>query len=288
MLSKYFIFKKRFVTYYLLVSTVILITIATQSIIQYSLNKKKSTAMLMYMAGRQRMLSEKIESEFYACRFYNCDFAEMKLALEKWKKSAVLILEGDSKIGLEELDSEAIAINMALAQPYMDWIYNELKEFERFDDVSIDLLNYYLDNYVVIMDDVVDQIGLKSEEDIKGLMIVELELAVFSVIIVFIEVFYIVNPIIRRIINQKKRLENVAWHQSHAFNSHMKNIKDLRYVMNVEKNPQRQIEIFEFIYEEIEAIEGVSKDMVDTLEENDELPKRKKKIKKKKVKKIVT
>ncbi|MEN1785012.1 MAG: hypothetical protein AAGF77_07725, partial [Bacteroidota bacterium] len=114
------------------------------------------------------------------------------------------------------------------------------------------------------------QFQKKSENDIQAMRIIELELAIFSVCIVLFEIFFIVNPIMNRIMSQKKKLSEIAWHQSHAFTSHMKNIKDLQYVLRVEKNPERRDEIVKFISEELDQLNGVSKSMVKALKKSED------------------
>ena len=121
------------------------------------------------------------------------------------------------------------------------------------------------------MDDIVLQFQKQSEEDIKAMRIIELELAIFSVFIVLFEIFFIVNPIINRIMEQKKKLAEIAWHQSHVFSSHMKNIKDLQYVMRVERNPERRDEIVKFIYEELDQLDHVSQNMQNSLKKSEDV-----------------
>ncbi|MEX0314040.1 MAG: hypothetical protein AB3N18_07670, partial [Allomuricauda sp.] len=72
---------------------------------------------------------------------------------------------------------------------------------------------------------------------------------------------FIVNPLISRILDQIKKLSEIAWHHSHVFRSDMKNISDLQYVLRVEKNPERQREIYGFVMEELDHLKKVSRDM---------------------------
>ena len=77
------VFKKGFRAYYLLVVSIVLLTITIQTITQYSLNKQSSSALVVNLAGRQRMLSQRLLNELYSCRYHNCDYADMKLTLTK-------------------------------------------------------------------------------------------------------------------------------------------------------------------------------------------------------------
>ncbi len=272
-IGKLQLFKKGFRAYYLLVISIVLLTITIQSMTQYSLNQQRSTALIVNLAGRQRMLSQKLLNELYSCRYHNCDYAEMKLALTKLYQMNRFLQEGNMGLKLEPLDDEEILKEFRRLEPHLEWMYSELKDFQNFKNVSFNDIRYRVDRFLVIMDGIVNQFQKKAEKDIKTMMIIELELAIFSIVIIFFEIFFIVNPIINRIVDQKKRLAEIAWHQSHVFNSHMKNITDLQYVLTVEKNPERKNEIYGFIGEELNHLKKVSQNMVKSLEETTEEPK---------------
>jgi len=264
------IFKTGFRAYYLLVVSIIVLTIAIQSIIQYSLAKQRSTAMIVNLAGRQRSLSQRLLNEAYSCKYDNCDFAEVKLTLNKLYQMNTILQKGSENLGIDPLDSEEILANFSKLEPHVNWFQWNLSDLRELDNIKFNDMRYRVDRFTAIMDTIVLQFQKKSEEDIKGMRIVELELAIFSVLIVLFEIFFIVNPIINRIIKQKRKLEEIAWHQSHVFSSHMKNIQDLQYVLKVEKIPERQQEIIKFISEELDKLKNVSDSMVKALKKNDE------------------
>ncbi|KPM33727.1 Sensor histidine kinase of a two component response regulator [Croceitalea dokdonensis DOKDO 023] len=258
-------FKKGFRAYYLLVVSIIILTIAIQSITQYSLNKQRGTAMLVNLAGRQRMLSVRLLAESYTCRYDNCNFAEFKITLNKLVEMHTMLQTGDKRLGIPKLDDERILAQFAKLDSHVNWLRWNLGNVEEMTQVHQNDIRYRTNRFIELMDDIVLQFQKKSENDIKGIRIVELELAIFSVVIVLFEIFFIVNPIINRIFSQKKKLEEIAWHQSHVFSSHMKNIADLQYVLKVEKRQERRDEILAFISEEIDKLKGVSDAMLRAL-----------------------
>ncbi len=256
----------------MLVVSIILLTITIQTIIQYSLDRQRNTAMVVNLSGRQRMLSQQLLNEVYSCRFHNCDYAELKLTLNRLLQVHTVLQQGSESLGVEPLVNEQIAKNFRRLHPYVAWFASNLSDLGKIDQVAFTDLRYRVDRFVTIMDSIVLQFQKKSEEDIRAMRIIELELAIFSVLIVLFEIFFIVNPIMNRIMKQKEKLAEIAWHQSHAFASHMKNIKDLQYVLHLEKNEERRNEIITFISKELEQLNVVSENMVNALEKSEHMP----------------
>ena len=255
----------------MLVVSIIALTIAIQTIVQYSLDKQRNTALVVNLSGRQRMLSQRLLNEVYSCRYHNCDYAELKLTLNKLLQMNKILQSGSENLDIDPLSNPEISENFRKLHPSIVWFQSNLSDLRAIDKVAFNDLRFRVDRFLEIMDDIVFQFQKQSEDDIKAMRIIELELAIFSVVIVLFEIFFIVNPIINRIMKQKKKLAEIAWHQSHVFASHMKNIKDLQYVMKVEKNSERRDEIVRFIYEELDQLAQVSLTMQNSLKKSEDL-----------------
>lgn len=266
--------KKEYKTYYLVVASILVLTFANQSIMQYALAKQRDAALLVNISGRQRSLSQQLINELYSCHYHNCDFSDLRLSWNTLANTHEALQKGNERLGLPPLKNENIQKDFDELTPVLNRIAEQIGDLKRTDDVNFDLLRADTDQFMVIMDGIVTAFQLQSEKDIRTIRLIELQLAVFSILIVFFEIFFIVIPILRHNERQRIKLRQVAWHQSHAFTSHMKNIRDLEYVLKVEKKPERRDEIYRFIQEELLALEKVSKHMKEALNSEDTTPER--------------
>jgi hypothetical protein len=118
------------------------------------------------------------------------------------------------------------------------------------------------------METIVNQFQKVSENEINTLKIIEYELAALSLLILLFEIFFIVNPAIRKISFQNKKLKEISWHQSYAFNSHMKNLQHLQHILKIEKKARNQQALVDCVIDELNDLEVVSKNMIKSLEED--------------------
>lgn len=257
---------KNFNKYYLLAFTVIILTILIQSIIQYSLSKQHQDFLRINEAGRQRMLSQSIMKHVYECKFGTCDYGKLRLAMNKLSNANIALQNGNEATGIPELDNAEIQKNFDLLLPHLNYIIETLDDFNQLPRVDVEKLSAETNKFLILMDTIVGQFQRASEEDTKRLMIIELELAAFSVLILILEIFFVINPSIRKMAIQNQTLKEISWHQTHAFQSHMKNIKNYNHVLKIEKNIAHKEELISYLMNELTDLEEVSDNMVKSLE----------------------
>ncbi|WP_034656796.1 type IV pili methyl-accepting chemotaxis transducer N-terminal domain-containing protein [Cellulophaga baltica] len=257
---------KKFYKYYLLVITIIVLTVLIQSIIQYSLRNQERMAGVINVAGKQRMLSQLVLKNFYECNHYECDYSELKIALAKLYRTDEILEKGDEKLGFYPVENTEIIDDFKKMQPHLEYIYAHLNDMDHIAEVPVEELTSHVDDFLEIMDGIVLKFQQESEEEIKTIMIIEVELAVLSLFIILFEIFYIVNPIIRKTSSQNKKLKEISWHQSHAYASHMKNIKDLQHVLKIEKKIENKEDLVACVVTELDALNEVSENMIKSLE----------------------
>lgn len=258
---------KNFRKYYLLVFTIVVLTILIQSIVQYSLKKQRTMASVINLAGSQRMLSQKVLKNFYECKYQTCDYSEMRIALNKLERTNIVLQDGNSELKLKALQNPEIQKTFRDLQPHLNYVLENLKDFNNYHQIPIPKLKAEVDSCLVKMESIVNQFQKVSEAEINTLKIIEYELAALSLLILLFEIFFIVNPAIRKVTIQNKKLKEISWHQSYAFNSHIKNLKDLQHVLHIEKKATNQQAIVDCVIDELNDLELVSKNMMKSLEE---------------------
>lgn len=244
----------------------IVLTLTIQSIIQYSLERQRHDALRINVAGRQRMWSQMVVRKVYDCRYSNCDYGKLRLVLNRLSFANKSLQKGNKTIGLEPLEDKSIQTNFNKLQPHLNYILDSLNDFNQLENVSIKKLSIEVDKFLEIMENIVGQFQKSSEKDLKTLMIVELELAMFTLVIIIFEIFYFIRPSIKRITSQNQKLKEISWHQTHAFNSHISNVKKLQHVIKIEKNMKYKEELIVCLLEELDDLEEVSNNMVKSLE----------------------
>ena len=132
---------------------------------------------------------------------------------------------------------------------------DNLYDHERLENVSIEELKDRAGKFYEIMDWIVFQFQQESESHVKWMMIVEAELSIFSLLIVILEIFFIVNPIIKRIV-VKKKLSEILGIKVMFFLAHQ---KSEGYAIRVtrESNPERQ-KNYQVRVRELDALSEVS------------------------------
>jgi nitrate/nitrite-specific signal transduction histidine kinase len=257
---------KDFYQYYILVVTVIILTIFIQTVVQYSLNKQQRTASLINIAGKQRLLSQQVLANFYECRFLECNYSELKVGLDRLYRTNNALQNGNPKIGLAPLKNSEIQVMFTNLAPHLNYMYTNLKDTENLKKANISRMEREADSFLKVMDDIVNRFQKVAEEEVRTLMVIELELAFISIMVILFEIFFIIKPAIKKITLQNKKLKEISWHQTHAFSSHIKNIKGLQHIIKIEKKIEFKEELITCVMHELDSLEEVSSNMVNSLE----------------------
>ena len=198
--------KMYFVALLVLVSTLFL----TQIVIQYTLHLSDDDARVINLAGRQRMLSQKISKSVLAL-YDSSDsearsryLTELSSSLDLWQLSHEGLLQGDPELGLPGNNSRQIIELFEVIDPQYKAIVQaaekiiDLASSSDFDPESIKasvtvIMNQEAD-FLTGMNDIVFQYDAESRAKIVKTESVEFVLLIIALIVLALEIFYIFRP----------------------------------------------------------------------------------------------
>ncbi len=100
--------------YILALSAIAILTITGQALIQYSLIKQSHDSRIINIAGRQRMLSQRLTKSALALQFAQKHedrkvwAKELSFVVNLWERSHLGLLDGDAELGLPGTNSQTI------------------------------------------------------------------------------------------------------------------------------------------------------------------------------------
>ena len=204
------VIKMRNQRFIIAISLFLLILISRQFIVEYQISQDESLSRVVNVAGRQKMLSQKITKDIFA--LYLFDDAEnkklyledLKASLSLWKKSNIDLQNGNVEEGLlnnnsREIDRLFSAIEknhqliLTAAYDVIDLIENSEDNMTHiYDKVKIVIDNEKI--FLEGMNQIVDQYNHEDRNRIHIINITELVAFAFIIGTLFFEIFFIFSP----------------------------------------------------------------------------------------------
>lgn len=180
--------------------TLVVLVIFNQCIIQYFLFQKRSDSLIINLAGRQRMLSQR--TNLLAHQLHQ-DFdtnkkEKLQKVFEEWK-------EGHKRLMYDQEDKSAIEIKELELRSKIENNFKKILEIENIikniDDLSgdkLEVINKIIENFLIEMDSLVYELQKKSERKLDFIISIEIILAIMTLVIVYLEFKTIVIPILKK------------------------------------------------------------------------------------------
>lgn len=179
---------------------IVFVLISNQLLIQYYLSQAKSDAYLLNIAGRQRMLSQKISLESYKLFNGDSDNNHLDSLVKEWKSFHFTLLnnEKNNNIGKEDYLSIEKKLNSLSSNIFeIDSLLQNQKVFSQNRHKRVESITaVFLENMEVIVKEMAEY----SRKKLEFLMYLNFFLSTLTIAIVFIEI----NFIYRKIYNKNK------------------------------------------------------------------------------------
>lgn len=205
--------------YILALSTIATIIILGQILIQNHLSTQLSDSRVINVAGRQRMLSQKIVKLALLIEKNTSQalIDELDSTTDLWTKCHHGLRDGDSNLELPGNNSSIIDSMFLGIQPYHDAmimnVRNLLFAVTKSDSVSTELIRESISNQIAEsqpflngMDRIVNQYDKEAKEKVRFLSRLEYALLFVSLLVILLEVLFIFRPTAQHVNKTFKKL----------------------------------------------------------------------------------
>jgi len=208
----------------------VLVLAVNQVFIQYWLKQKRLDANTINVAGKQRMLSQRITAEFYTIKEESKSKDFLDQLVNEWTEAHVLLQSRLSKDDSEI--SQAIIKDLKNLDGYMDFIQ---EHSEHADSTHLHLTSIAKNQnaFLADMDAIVKRLEQDSDRKLDTIVWIEYLLFFITLLILVLEVFYIYKPIEKKLKESSLVLEdsneklNLAFEKIKAKN---KELNEVTYI----------------------------------------------------------
>lgn len=194
--------------------TLILVIIVNQLFIQYWLYKKHNDAQLINIAGRQRMLSQKINLIFYQIERGNKIKVDSLIQIiDEWSIAQTALLYGSKSMNIDPPDNPEIIKKLEEAKAHIQWLKDNLSS------VSTAEVDKNQSRFLLKMECIVKNLEEDATKKLNLVIWTEISLAIISLLIISLELKFIFIPIQKSLIYEKNRYEKLF----HELNHRVKN-----------------------------------------------------------------
>ena len=262
--------------------TVIVLTI-NQTFIQYSLRQKVDDAEIINISGKQRMLSQKINTLFYQ-NFFENDSTLLSTTFKQWKETHFDLKERYN-VGRKRFDK-----NIYSKFSELDKNINYAENFlERNNITQKELNSLYVNQQEFLrkMDNIVNELQESADRKLSFIVFIEYLLFAISLLILILEVYLIYMPTSKRMklnnmklimknkelneaLNEvevkNKKLEQYVYLASHDLQEPVKNIYALSDLLSSQidtKKDEQTSELLKHIKLKTSKISNTIKELID-------------------------
>jgi len=238
--------------YIIALSTIALSVIISQILVRNHLDTQKSDSTVINIAGRQRMLSQKLTKEIVSL---TVSFDEsnrtilkknIKETLILWNLSHNSLQKGNDSLGLPKKNSRKIKQQFTAINPVFNTIQKasksivkklEINPLTSINELSSDIkkITNNEGEFLFIMDKIVNQYDLEADEKVVWLRKLEFSLMVLTLLILLGEFVFIFWPTAKSVkatlsdlLSAEKKAKKMAFDADELSLSKEKSIKELR------------------------------------------------------------
>ncbi len=257
--------------YWIVFVSMVVLILGNQAVIQHTIREKMYDEHVVNLAGRQRMLSQKIVKTAYRALMTRDQqqIPVLKNLTSLWNEVHWGLQRGNADMNLPPLESEATRQLFARLQPHQSALFEAVNQTEQVDDLftRVEMINAQGQEFLVIMDQIVNVIEADAREKLTSLMHLEILLATVSILVLMVEIFFVFRPFYRKIIAQNEQLREIAYIQSHEVRRPVCSILGLMQLIQDEEEPAVRAQYVEMLKISTEELELATRQIMERVNE---------------------
>ncbi|MFD0835844.1 ATP-binding protein [Mariniflexile aquimaris] len=238
--------------YIIALSAIALSVIVSQFLVRKHLNDQQSDSSVINVAGRQRMLSQKLTKEIVLLATEDSIEARLeqkekvKQTLKLWGVSHKALQNGNDSLGLPGKNSAIIKQKFEELNPTFDSICTASKAIINTIEMSpaaprstfmedVDMVKQHEGHFLQVMDQIVNQYDVEADAKVTWLRTLEMLLMVLTLLILLGEFLFIfwptaksVKSTLAELLIAEKKAKKMAFDADELTISKEKSIKELR------------------------------------------------------------
>ena len=217
------------ILYVAALGAVAVLSIAGQVLIQRSLKQQSGDSRVINIAGRQRMLSQKVAKAALALKVETNPerrqehLQELQTALEIWSRSHTGLLLGDVELGLPGENSKEIHRMFLKIEPHYQAMLGAARELQKSASNNGEILPFIQTilaneaNFLKGMNAIVFQYDAEAKAKVKRLSYIEMVVIGITLLVLVLEALFIFRPAvcqiriyIKKLIEAKEETDRIA------------------------------------------------------------------------------
>lgn len=251
-----------------------------QVFIQYWLFQKQQDASLINLAGRQRMLSQRILAEAYAFQVNDSRSPiNIRDYYSEWDSAHQFLLEAQEEQFWKWTDREIYQQLFSLA-PFFKEVEAYILELEKGNSPPILDLRENQDTFLEYMDEAVRSLQIASDRKLNFVIIMEIVFACMSLSLIYYEISFVFKRIDnelrsknRELLSSNRMLEDYAYLAAHDLRSPTQNIINFSRVLKrkfKQEDAEKEKEYIDFILDSAIRLKETTNDLLEFSRINNE------------------
>lgn len=254
--------------YVILIGSVVLFSISSQLILYYGLRQKNADGRLINLAGRQRMLSQKLTKEALIIQSGNSASPEFEEELELWNEVHHALLNGSEALNIPKVDQENIQIYLAAINPVQKQLYRSFRQyFLKPSKAGLDRILALEPVFLSKMDSTVLAYELNARQKMDKLLIAEILTWALALLIILLEVLFIFRPSLETLKLEQERLDKISFIYAHTLRGPLTNIMTLINLLDKSKLEEERNTYLELLQESAHNFDETVHEVIDLSKE---------------------